>query len=145
MREFVLGESDVGLVCNELYGILEKGDVVLLRGDLGVGKTTFVREFVRAECLERAKQVSSPTFTLVQNYESEKFGMIYHYDLYRKSLQEMLSLGLLDMLQEEGVHFVEWGSENLERILKECTLRVACLEITQNPQSLNFRNYKVGL
>lgn len=145
MREFVLGESDVGLVCAELYGILKKGDVVLLRGDLGAGKTTFVREFVRTESLTRAKQVSSPTFSLAQNYESEKFGMIYHYDLYRKSLQEMFSLGLLDMLQEEGVHFVEWGSENLEYILKECALGVACLEITQNPQNPHFRNYKVSL
>lgn len=141
MREFELGEGDVGLVCAELG--LNKGDIVLLRGDLGAGKTTFVREFVRLECPERAKQVSSPTFSLAQSYESEKFGMIYHYDLYRKSLQEMLALGLLDMLQEEGVHFVEWGDENLERILRESALKVVCIAITlANPR---IRHYEVSL
>lgn len=131
VREFKLCESQMTSMCRELFEVFQKGDIVLLRGDLGSGKTTFVRELLCCENPLLAKQVSSPTFSLAQSYESAKFGMVHHYDLYRKSLQEMLELGLLDMLSEDGVHFVEWGDENLERILRGCGMRVACVEIMQ--------------
>jgi tRNA threonylcarbamoyladenosine biosynthesis protein TsaE len=86
-------------------------NIIILSGNLGSGKTTLVKEFVKSLGLN--DEVTSPTFS-IQNIYSDK---VYHYDLYNKNANEFLSLGMLEELEKKGWHFIEWGEE-LEGILK---------------------------
>ena len=83
--------------------------IILLNGTLGSGKTTLVKEFLKSYGVD--EEATSPTFS-IQN----RYGDIYHYDVYQKK-DEFLSLGMLEELEKEGFHFIEWGEE-IEDILK---------------------------
>lgn len=89
-----------------MAGRLEPGAVVLLFGDLGAGKTAFVRGLAEGFGVP-AEEVSSPTFTLVQEYRGRQFPL-YHVDLYRLSPREVDDLGL-DALAADGVMAIEWA------------------------------------
>ena len=85
---------------------LSPGDVVLLSGGIGAGKTHLARSAIQS-LLETPEDVPSPTFTLVQTYDTEK-GELWHADLYRLSdTSELVELGLTDAF-EEGISLVEW-------------------------------------
>lgn len=89
-----------------LAGLARPGDVVVLAGDLGAGKTAFVQGFGRG--LGVQERITSPTFTLVHVYEGRL--PIHHLDVYRlEQLSEALDLGLPEMLDEGGVVLIEWG------------------------------------
>jgi tRNA threonylcarbamoyladenosine biosynthesis protein TsaE len=97
--------EDTMAVGEAVAGLLRPGDAVALTGELGAGKTTFVRGAARALGFEG--RVVSPTFTLVREYEGRL--RTYHVDVYRlERMQEVLDLGL-DEMATEGVLFVEWG------------------------------------
>ena len=85
--------------------------IIILSGTLGSGKTTLVKEFVKS--LGLSDEVTSPTFAIQNVYDNR----VYHYDLYNKGADEFLALGMLEELEKEGFHFIEWG-EDLEEILK---------------------------
>jgi tRNA threonylcarbamoyladenosine biosynthesis protein TsaE len=89
-----------------LAALARPGDVVVLAGDLGAGKTAFVQGFGRGLGVE--ERITSPTFTLVHVYEGRL--PVHHLDVYRlEQLSEALDLGLAEMLDEGGVVLVEWG------------------------------------
>jgi tRNA threonylcarbamoyladenosine biosynthesis protein TsaE len=84
---------------------LKPGDVVYMEGDLGVGKTTFVRAAIQA-LLGNDEPVASPTFTILQWYDADP--PIWHYDLYRiMDPDELLELGM-DEAFSNGITFIEW-------------------------------------
>ena len=90
-----------------LAGIALPGDLVLLAGEMGAGKTAFAQGFARG--LGITDQVTSPTFTIVQEYSGGRLGM-HHLDVYRlETLREVADLGLSEMLDEDAVMLVEWG------------------------------------
>lgn len=92
-------------LARKLAAIALPGDVFLLDGDLGAGKTTFARFFIQA--LTGEVDVPSPTFTLVQAYETPK-GEVWHCDLYRlKTPEEVEELGLEDAFHQ-AICLVEW-------------------------------------
>jgi len=102
---------------------LEAGDAVALWGDLGAGKTTLARAILRA--LGVTEEVPSPTFTLVQTYETPRL-TVAHYDLYRlKSPREMEELGFTEAL-EGGAALVEWP-ERAPEYLPDETLHLRLL------------------
>ena len=84
---------------------LQGGAIVLLSGDLGAGKTAFVRGVAAGLGLEPA-DVSSPTFTLIQEYRGPT--VLRHVDLYRLSPPEVEDIGLYDLVLEEGITAIEW-------------------------------------
>jgi tRNA threonylcarbamoyladenosine biosynthesis protein TsaE len=105
-------EDETAAVGRELAAALSAGDVLLLHGDLGAGKTAFVRGL--AEGLGVARdEVSSPTFTLIQEYRGGRL-TLFHVDLYRiEDPREFDELGL-DEIAEDGVLAIEWA-ERLPR------------------------------
>ncbi len=116
--------EDTIAVGEAVASLLREGDVIALTGELGAGKTTFVRGAARALGFEGA--VASPTFTLVREYQGRI--RIYHVDVYRlERVQDVLDLGLDEMVAEGGVLLVEWGDavEGLlpdDHLLAEITL-----------------------
>ena len=104
-----------------LAGRLEPGTVIAFTGDLGAGKTAFVRGLARG--LGIAERVTSPTFTIVNEYEGGRLPL-FHFDMYRLgSADELFDIGWEDYLARGGVCAVEW-SENVSDALEEGCLRV---------------------
>src|SRR3954454_20830992 len=91
----------------ELAAALEPGDLITLSGDLGAGKTTFVRALIRHVAGDEDIEVPSPTFTLIQSYELERFTIV-HADLYRiGNASELAELGF-DDFPEDAIVLLEW-------------------------------------
>jgi tRNA threonylcarbamoyladenosine biosynthesis protein TsaE len=100
-------ETETSAVGEALGRELRAGDVVLLYGDLGAGKTAFVRGMARG-IGANPDDVSSPTFTIVQEYAGPS-ATLYHVDLYRLEPAEIDDLGLEDLVSGDGVVAIEWA------------------------------------
>jgi tRNA threonylcarbamoyladenosine biosynthesis protein TsaE len=123
-KKFELDISEIDTVVKYLdEKINDEDTVVILRGDLASGKTTLVKNFVKY--LELEDLVTSPTFSLQAVYSDK----IYHYDVYNKTLSEFISLGMLEEFEKEGIHFVEWGDDELKDILDDYGYKVLVVEI----------------
>jgi len=97
--------------------------LVLLRGDLGAGKTTLVKGIVQAFEAASEDEVTSPTFTLIHEYRGPK-ASLYHIDLYRVDTQrELDTLGLDDLIGEDNLVLIEWG-EKFPRFERERDLEI---------------------
>lgn len=100
------GPEETIHIAQTLSGLLHPRDVILLKGELGAGKTTFARALIQALCGPHT-EVPSPTFTLVQTYETPKF-VLWHFDLYRlEHPQEIYELGI-EEAYASGVCLIEW-------------------------------------
>jgi len=100
-------ESETIAAAQTLAKDIKDGDIILLNGTLGAGKTVFARALIRALCENDSLEVLSPTFTLLQTYESEG-SEIHHYDLYRlEDPEEILQIGWEDSLSS-AITIVEW-------------------------------------
>ncbi len=99
-------EEETAAIAARIANAAKRGDVFLLDGNLGAGKSVFARAFIRSLCGAET-EVPSPTFTLVQTYDFPK-GMIWHFDLYRlQHPEEVFELGWEEALSE-GVAIIEW-------------------------------------
>lgn len=103
----ILSEAKLKELCYALAPLLKRQDCLLLSGELGTGKSTFARGLIQALTGDPEHTVPSPTFTLVQTYDS-KFCPIWHYDLYRLSHpDEVMELDFEEGL-ETAISLIEW-------------------------------------
>ena len=103
---------------------LKPGSIVLLRGDLGTGKTTMVKGIAEGFEAAKADDVTSPTFTLIHEYRGLAV-TLYHIDLYRIDTQrELDTLALDDLMTRHSILLIEWG-EKFQRFAKERDLEIA--------------------
>ena len=108
-------ESQTEDFAKKICGRIRSGSIVLFEGELGAGKTAFVRGAVLA--YNNTSFVSSPTFALVNDYGGTPH--IYHFDMYRVTgLDDLYSTGFFDYLDDNSILFIEW-SENIRDYLKE--------------------------
>jgi len=120
-----------------LARLLKPGDLILLYGDLGCGKTTFVKGVAQGLEVDPDVYITSPTFSLVNIYEGKY--TIYHVDLYRLEEFEIEELGLWEYLNE-GIVIIEWA-DRLSKTFKEDFLEVYFEYIDQNKRKINLIGY----
>ncbi|CAK7192319.1 tRNA threonylcarbamoyladenosine biosynthesis protein TsaE [Commensalibacter sp. Nvir] len=113
--------EDTENLAKKIASNIKTGDSILLFGPLGVGKTSFARALIRSACKNKWMEVPSPSFTLVQIYDSPDF-CLYHYDLWRlKSEEELLELDWDEA--QENIVIVEWP-ERLGALMPKHALHV---------------------
>lgn len=92
-------------LARQISNYLKEGDIILLSGDLGAGKTLFTKGI--GEGLGIDKPITSPTFTIMQQYSGRV--NLYHFDLYRiEDPEELVEVGLMEYMYNDGVTVVEW-------------------------------------
>ncbi len=109
-------ETQTVALAQKLAASFMPGDLIVLKGELGSGKTTFVRALVAARGIDE-NAVSSPSYTFVNEYGGEP--PLFHLDLYRiGDSSELIEIGWEDYMAREGIMMVEWG-ERAEELLPE--------------------------
>lgn len=122
MKKYLLSLNEIDVIIQDIVKKFTNG-VIILRGDLAAGKTTFVKK--TAEFINIKDEVTSPTFSLQHCYENK----IFHYDMYNNGLDHFISLGMLEELEKEGLHFVEWGDDELADILSSAGIDTMTIDI----------------
>ena len=108
----------------KLAADLKPGSVVVLRGELGAGKTTLIKGIAEGFNAAEAGSVTSPTFTLIHEYRGPKV-VLYHIDLYRIDTQrELDTLALDDLMAPDSILLIEWG-DKFERLVRERDFEIA--------------------
>ena len=117
MRNVIIrDETETKKFATDVAQTLKKGDVIALVGDLGTGKTTLSKYI--AEALGITETITSPTFTIVQEYHSGRLPL-YHFHVYRvDDIEEMYRIGYEEYFYGEGVCIVEWA-DIVEEIIPE--------------------------
>ena len=117
---------------------LKAGDVVLLQGDLGAGKTHFVKGI--AQGLGIDKEVTSPTFALHNSYQTKDFSL-NHFDFYRiDNVEDALQLGLAEFFgREDSVCFVEWA-QNVAPLIPENAKKITITRLNDNVREIEIDN-----
>ncbi len=134
----VLDLSQLQDIAEKIAAVVKIGDVICLRGDLGVGKTQFAKFFIQALSAPEV-EVSSPTFGLVQIYDT-KVGDVWHFDLYRLiKEEEIYEIGLQQAL-DEGISLIEWP-QIVESLLPKQRLEI---NISFNEHHENYRDVRIN-
>lgn len=111
--------------------------IFAFNGKMGAGKTTFIKAI--CETLGVKETVNSPTFSIVNEYESADGRIIYHFDCYRiTKIQEALDLGAEEYLYSGNLCFIEW-SENIAPLLPDTLVNVEILEMENGERSVIIR------
>lgn len=134
MKTYRLSLEELDILAKDIVQNFPSG-VIVLRGDLAAGKTTLVKKIV--QFLGMRDDVTSPTFSLQHRYGST----IFHYDMYNHGLEHFIALGMLEELEREGLHFVEWGDDALLEILDAAQIRTMTIDIEKI--SDDKREYRV--
>lgn len=136
MMEFLShSEAETEAVGAVLAKRIKPGCVLAMRGDMGAGKTVFVRGLARA--LGYTGRVTSPTFTIVNEYLSDP--PVFHFDMYRLTgAEDLYDIGWEDYLARGGVCVVEW-SERVEDALDALTVTVTMEPLDENTRRITIR------
>ena len=134
IKKFILKLDELEELLEYIFSTFLEG-VIILKGDLAAGKTTFVKNMAKKMGID--EEVTSPTFSLQHCYGNK----IYHYDMYNHGLDHFISLGMLEELDKKGLHFVEWGDDELVEILLSAEIPTITIEIEKI--SDDSREYKI--
>ncbi len=122
-----------------LTELLAPPKLVLLRGELGAGKTTLVKGIAAAFEAAAEEDVTSPTFTLVHEYRGPRV-VVYHIDLYRvDTARELETLGLDDLRSDNSILLIEWG-EKFPRFQNERDLEIGLERINQSERRIQLKD-----
>lgn len=112
--------EETSRIASQVAEYAKPGDIFALYGDLASGKTTFVQAFGKR--LQVRETVSSPTFTLINEYEGKL--PIYHFDCYRLGgVDEFYAIGFEEYFYSDGISFIEWA-DKIEEVLPDYTIRI---------------------
>jgi len=118
-----------------LSRVLAPPKLVLLRGDLGAGKTTLIKGIASAFQAASEEDVTSPTFTLVHEYHGPVVNL-YHIDLYRVDTPRQLeTLGLDDLIAEDSILLIEWG-EKFSRFARDRDVEITLERVGENDRKI---------
>jgi len=131
-REFITHSPEETIALGQtLAGMLAPPKLVLLRGELGAGKTTLVKGIAEGFDAAAEEDVTSPTFTLVHEYHGPTAD-VYHIDLYRVDTPRQLeTLGLDDLIDDTSVLLIEWG-EKFPRFVRERDVEIVLERVGEN-------------
>jgi tRNA threonylcarbamoyladenosine biosynthesis protein TsaE len=131
-REFVTDSPEETIaIGRDLANDLSPPKLVLLRGDLGAGKTTLVKGIAAGFNAASQDDVTSPTFTLIHEYRGPE-ATLYHIDLYRIETQrELDTLALDDLIENESVLLIEWG-EKFDRFVRDRDIEISLERLSEN-------------
>lgn len=116
---------------------MQKGDIIALKGSLAAGKTTITKGI--AQALDIMETVTSPTFTLISEYEGRL--PLYHFDVYRlDSIEDFINLGSQEFLYGNGVCIIEW-SEKIFSELPEYTISITLETMPDNSRKIIIENW----
>ena len=123
-----------------LADLLAPPKLVLLRGELGAGKTTLVKGIAAAFDAAAEEDVTSPTFTLVHEYRGPRANL-YHIDLYRVDTpRELETLGLDDLHSDDSILLIEWG-EKFPRLVRERDVEIVLERVGENERRIGVSSY----
>jgi tRNA threonylcarbamoyladenosine biosynthesis protein TsaE len=113
LRELhIENEAELTRVAKEFLELIGERKIICFNGQMGAGKTTFVKALLKA--MDARDDGSSPTFSLINEYESYMYGSIFHFDLYRiNSMEEALDIGIEEIIYQDNVCFIEWPDKIL--------------------------------
>lgn len=127
--------SDLPGVAAQLLAFAGDEKIFIFDGDMGAGKTTFIKTF--CQVLSITDVVSSPTYSIVNEYESAN-GPVYHFDFYRiKDIQEAYDLGYEEYFYGGGICLIEWP-ERVEELLPDHLIKVEISIIDENRRVFNL-------
>lgn len=127
-------EEETKKIANSLAKLLQKGDIIILSGDLGAGKTKFTEGILSFFGLE--DEISSPTFNIVNEYKTNNINL-YHFDIYRlEDIDEFYEIGGEEYF-EKGICIIEWG-ELLNPILPKDYILIKIEPVQNNINSRLF-------
>jgi tRNA threonylcarbamoyladenosine biosynthesis protein TsaE len=134
IRETEAGEQELGEIVRQLLPYLQERRVILLKGEPGSGKTTLVKALMRGAGYSGI--VQSPTYALVNHYETEDGLVVYHFDLYRlENRGQADEAGISELLTEEVCRLVEWP----ERLESSYFSDPVMVEIENRPSKRHYR------
>jgi len=135
-REFTSKSAEETIALGrELAAMLKPPKLVVLRGDLGAGKTTLVKGVAQGFQSAAEEDVTSPTFTLIHEYRGPS-ATVYHIDLYRIDTQrELDTLALDDLMNENSVLLIEWG-EKFARFEREKDIEITLERVAENERKI---------
>jgi len=133
--------TDTKRIGRSLSKCLNEGDVVLLAGPLGVGKTVFIKGALGGLGIKE-DQVVSPSFTIIREYKKKTLNF-YHLDLYRlRKAEELLGLGYQDYCyQPDGITFIEWGQRIREMLPKFIQIDISFLSESKRQINIKLKGY----
>ena len=138
-REFTTKSAEETIALGrDLVPLLGPPKIVLLRGDLGAGKTTLVKGIAAGFQAASQEDVTSPTFTLVHEYRGPS-ATLYHIDLYRVDTpRELETLGLDDLMGDSSVLLIEWG-EKFPRFERERNVEIGLERVAENERRVTVK------